>query len=370
MGLLLSSSLPAEEAWLERSREILESSKQQPMPQWLKEAMQPKADLGDFKRPEAKDLGLSNSPSNTPKGTMTYLFVSQSLGQETLREIVRENRGHKDRVIVFRGLPDGQSLKGFVSGLKFLIEGIDRMELSPITIDPERFARYGITHVPAIVREDDKGVRYTVRGSHEVAWLDRQIPLSPGSRDFGQRGETVLVSEPDLLEHVKERARRFDWAGYKKEAQARFWKEVRFETLPEAKADREFWVDPTFTVPRDLKDTRGHLIAFPGQRVNPLKTLPFHQKLLVFNGTRAAQVDRVSLEIKKETPYRVTLITTEVNPQSGWDGLLLLEKRLGARVFLMNPALRKCFKLEATPAIVEAVNHQFRVRELGMERGG
>lgn len=370
IGLLMNSSLLADEAWLERSREILESSKQQPMPEWLHEAMHPKTDVGGFIPPKPMYLGLSHSETIEPKGPRTYIFVSQSLGQEMLREIVWENRGHKDRVIVFQGFPEGQSFKGFVASFRYLIEGMDRKEIPPITIDPERFVQHGITQVPAIVRDDPKGNRHTVIGIHQVEWLDRQISVSPGSRDYGRRGETVAISEPDLLEKVKERARNFNWAAYKQDAQANFWQDVHFESLPEAKSDREFWIDPTFTVPRDLKDTKGHLIAMAGQQVNPLETLLFHQKLIVFNGARPSEVDWVFAELNKEKLNRITLITTEIDRIEGWTGLQTLQKKLGARVFLLNPAIRKRFKLAATPSIVESVDRKFRIREIGMRNGG
>lgn len=369
-GLLMNSSLLAEEAWLERSREILESSKRQPMPEWLKEAMHPKADVGGFSPPKPMDLGLAHSETRDPKGPRTYIFVSQSLGQEMLREIVWENRGHKDRVMVFRGFPEGQSLKGFVAGFRSLIEGMERKDIPPITIDPERFAQYGITQVPAIVRDDPKGNRHTVIGIHQVDWLNRQTSVSPGSKDYGQRGETLSISESDLLEQVKERARTFNWAAYKQDVQDKFWQDAHFESLPEAKSDREFWIDPTFTVPRELKDAKGHLIAAAGQRVNPLETLPFHQKLIVFNGARPSEVDWVFAELNKENSNRITLITTEMDRNTGWSGLQLLQKKLGARVFLLNPAIRRRFKLAATPSIIESVDRKFRIREIGMRIGG
>ena len=180
----------------------------------------------------------------------------------------------------------------------------------------------------------------------------------------------MAISEPDLLERVKARARNFDLATYRKEVQTHFWHEVRFESLPQALSDREFWVDPSFTVPRDLRDRKGHLIAIKGQRVNPLKTLPFHQKLIVFNGTRPAEVDRVIQEIRNASTPQVTLMATEIKRISGWDGLKNLEMKVGIRVFLLTPDLRKRFKLAATPSLIEAVDHQFRIREIGMRKGG
>jgi conjugal transfer pilus assembly protein TraW len=367
-GVLVSPLLHAEEAWLERSREILESTRQQPMPMWLKDAMQPKVDVSGFKKPELKDLGMASDEKPSIAGPMTYIFVSQSLGQDTLREIVLENRGRKDRVIVFRGFQEGQSLKGFIGGFRSLIQGLDRKEIPAITIDPERFTQFGITQVPAIVITDGKGFATQVSGIHEMEWLERQRSLSPEIRDFGVRGETVAISEPNLLLQVKERFQKFDWASYQKNAQTAFWQSTHFESLPQAEKDREFYVDPTFTVSRDIRNTKGHLIAIAGQRVNPLGTFPFRQKLIVFNGTRPEELTAVVRELQADPSKRVTLIISEMDRSSGWKGLQNLQQQLGSRLFLLTPDLKKRFKLEATPCIVEAKDQQFRVREIGMGR--
>jgi conjugal transfer pilus assembly protein TraW len=129
-------------------------------------------------------------------------------------------------------------------------------------------------------------------------------------------------------------------------------------------------VDPTFTVSRDIRNTQGHLIAIAGQRVNPLGTFPFGQKLIVFNGTRPEELAVVERELKAESSKRVTLIVSEMDRASGWRGFQNLQQQLGSRLFLLTPDLKKRFKLEATPSVIEAKDQQFRVREIGMGRSG
>ena len=360
----------AEEAWLERSREILESTRQQPMPVWLKDAMQPKADVAGFKKPELKDLGMALGANPSSFSPIVYIFVSQSLGQDILQEIVQENRGRKDRVIVFRGFLEGQSLKEFIGGLKSLIQGLNRNEIPAITIDPERFTQFGITQVPAIVMTDGKGSISQVSGIHETTWLERQHALSPGIRDFGVRGGTVAMSEPDLLLQVKERFQHFEWTTYQKNVQKDFWQSAHFESLPQAQNDREFQVDPTFTVSRDIRNTQGHLIAIAGQRVNPLSRFPFQQKLIVFNGTQPEELAVVARELKADASKQVTLIISAMDRSSGWGGLQTIQRQLGTRIYLLTPDIRKRFKLEATPSVIEAKDEQFRIREIGMRRAG
>ena len=368
--LVFCPLLHAEEDWIRKSREILEGAKQKPMPQWLSEAMHPTADVAGIRKPAAKNLGFSSPASDKPGSPGTYIFVSQSLGLETLREIIWENRGHKDRLIVFRGFGEGQSLKEFIGGFRPLIQGIDRRELPPITIDPERFTKYGITSVPAIVRTDLHREAQVVRGIHDVEWLNRQVASQPSQNDYGIRGETIDISEPDLLLQVKERFRTFDWAGYQKKAQGDFWQETHFESLPEALKDREYWIDPTFTVSRDLRNTKGQLIAVTGQKINPLTNFPFHQKIIVFDATRVSQIQAIESELKKEPTRRVTLIATGIDRTLGWKGYESLQQRLGSRVFLLTPDIRKRFKLSVTPSMVEAKDQRFLIREIGMGVAG
>ena len=212
MGLLHGNIALGDEAWLDKSRTILEESRQRPLPDWLREAMTSKTEVSDMLRPTSKELKLVPDPSRNPHSPATAILVSYSMGSETLKDIIYENRGHKDRVIVFRGLPEGQALKEFVGGFRSLLGGLDPSEIPPITIDPERFTRFGVTQVPALIREEQKGEATIVRGTSQVEWLERQIAMGHGGRDLGVQGDTVPVSEPDLMEAVKQRARNFDWA--------------------------------------------------------------------------------------------------------------------------------------------------------------
>jgi conjugal transfer pilus assembly protein TraW len=365
--LLQSSGALAEEAWLEKSRAILEESRQRPLPDWLREAMEPPSDISGIQKPNPRHWGLSPNPSPNPKNPTTAILVSFSLGPETLKAIFHENRGHQDRVIVFRGLPEGHSFKDFVGGLRSLLQGLDRHEIPPITIDPERFSRFGVTRVPVLIREEPEGNATIVRGISQVDGIERQVSLGHGGQDLGVHGKTVEVSEPDLMETVKQRGRTFDWAQYQHAVQGDFWLKVPFESLPEAQKDREYRIDPTFTASRDIRDGQGRLIVMAGQKANPLDTLPFHQTLIVFNPMRPQEIRWIKAFIPSEPHRRLTLMATHVDRSRGWKGFEDLQKQIGSRVFLLTPDIRKRFRLSATPAVIDAEGRAFRIREIAME---
>ena len=367
MGFLVNGPAFSDEAWLERSGAILEEARRQPLPDWLRNTLDRKPDLAGIKRPTPEDLGLSPPKENRAQGPVAYIYVSFSMETETLKAILQENRGHRDRVMVFRGLPEGQSLKAFAGSFKELLAGINRHEIPPIAIDPERFQRHGISRVPAITLEHGNELQAMVQGIHQVDWLERRRVSDKSIRNFGVRGETTEIQEPDLMERVKARFRTFDWAGYQREARETFWQQTRFEALPEAKIDRVFWMDPTVTAPHDIQDDQGRTIVPAGHKVNPLDTLPFHQKLIIFNPTRVGQVTAVQKELKQAPKQLTLLIATEIDRSGGWKTFQELQQKVGTRVYLLTPDIRKRFKLETVPTVVEAEGRQFRMREVGME---
>ena len=111
---------------------------------------------------------------------------------------------------------------------------------------------------------------------------------------MGDRGETLSIVEPDLVELMKKRVAAIDWEAKKKAAVENFWKNKTFEVLPTAEVDRTRTVDLTITVPTDIRDLAGNLIRRAGERINPLDIRPLTQTMLIFNAANRVEVDRVA----------------------------------------------------------------------------
>jgi Type-F conjugative transfer system pilin assembly protein. len=363
----------ADEHWLTRSQRILQALEGQPRPNWLngqaeqmdmKYQAQQVLEASQAIRADALSTrstklasGLPTTSSNKP---VTLLFVSFSLGENTLKQLFEEAAGRDDVLLVFRGPKPGQKLPALMADLKRLLKGID--PLPNIVIDPTRFQRWSVSSVPDIVVEQDRKARLHVRGVSSLSWLDEQLKAGKQG-DLGTMGDVGEIAEIDLLEEIKRRMAAIDWKQKQQQAIARFWEQQKFEDLPTAPADRDRTVDLTIIAPRDLTAPNGQLIIRAGQTVNPLDKMPFGLCLMVFDATVPAQVEliqRISCQDKKA---RVLYLATDLPRQDGWEHLKTLETTLQAPVYLLTPDVRSRFQLQHVPAIVEQSGNRLLISE-------
>ena len=193
------------------------------------------------------------APPN-PQGEQTYIFVSYSLSEEVLKDIMLRHGNRSDVTVVMRGVPDGMNVPDGVKKMQLLATSIT--PAASLIIDPPLFDEYDIQQVPAVVRvgrtpskldmnlKDPNGRRYApmvakVTGLHNDEWLLDQI--ENGERgDLGVRGDVKEIAEPNLIDEMKRRVALIDWQKKKEEALQRFWKNQKFRKLfknPRAKPD-------------------------------------------------------------------------------------------------------------------------------------
>jgi conjugal transfer pilus assembly protein TraW len=370
----------AEDDWLSRSHAILDAAGQASRPAWLEGG--PAAETA---RRDAAALLRSGgppglgAPGSEPGSTLPpdrprefVLYVSMSLGESALKDLFDAAAGRDDLLLVFRGVRPGQRLPDFLRDLQPLLKGLDPRTPPRIVIDPTRFRAAGVSVVPTLTLEEHGRVRARVRGVTGVDWFRSRLDgmNTPDSvtacevLDLGQQGPTRAIAEVDLLAEMQRRLAGIDWAAQKQAALARFWTRQAFQDLPEATAGRERSIDPTVTAPREVVGPDGTVLVRAGQRVNPLERLPFRQRLVVFDATRPPQVDLARRLGREAGDRRVVFLATRLDRQAGGDGLQALESALGAPVFLLTPELRARFGLEAVPAVIEAQDRVFRVREM------
>lgn len=366
-------AVQAEEAWLQRSQDILQALEGLPRPDWLngqseqldvKRQAQQVLDASQAIRAETLSTrsttlagGLPTTTSNKP---LSLLFVSFSLGESALKGIFEEAAGRDDVLLVFRGPKPGQKLPALMADLKRLLNGIE--PLPNIIIDPTRFQRWSVTSVPDIVVEQEGKSRLHVRGVSSLSWLDQQLKAGKQG-DLGTLGDVSEIAEIDLLEELKRRMAAIDWKQKQQQAIARFWDQQKFENLPTAQADRDRTMDLTITAPRDLAAPNGQLIIRAGQTVNPLDKMPFGLCLKVFDAMVPAQVELIQHQSCQDKKARVMYLATSLPRQSGWDNLKHLETTLKAPVYLLTPDVRSRFQLQQVPAIVEQSGNHLVVHE-------
>lgn len=323
------------------------------------------------------------TPPN-PNGEQTFIFVSYSLSEDVLKDIIERNAHRSDVTLVMRGVPEGMRIDNGMLKLQTLIN--EAKSSVALVLDPPLFDVYGITQVPAVVRagrtpskslmnpNDPKGRRYAtmvakVEGLHNDRWLLEQIEA--GERgDLGLQGNVKEIAEPNLIDEMKKRVAAIDWDKKKKEAIKRFWKKQTFKVFPTAEKGRVREIDPSILVERDLKDLAGRPIRRAGDIVNPLQIRPFTQTVLIFNPLSEDEMARVAAFRKayeEAGKLNLVLIATQMDKEKSWEGYKSLTDKLDAHVFMMTPEIEYQWHIEKTPAVITADNnrHLFLVEELG-----
>jgi len=365
---LCGQGAQAEEAWLTRSQNILNSLAGQSRPAWLDgqpnqaDARQQAVDIVNAAKPVILDsLSATRTPlTNDIRKPLRVMFVSFALGESVLKGIFQEASGQDDVLLVLRGPKPRQKLQDLFAELKVLLKDID--PVPNIVIDPTRFQKWAVTAVPEIVVEEHDQASLRVKGVTSLAWLkSRQAAGRQG--DLGRFGAVYEIAEVDLLEEIKRRLAAIDWPQKQQQALARFWEQRRFEALHVAQEDRERLIDLTVTAPRDLIAPNGKLIIQAGQTVNPLDKMPLGLCLLVFDATQTAQIATVRQWSCRDKKARVMYLATALSRRDGWEGLKALETVLQAPVYLLTPDVRERFQLQKTPALVEQSGNRVVVRE-------
>ena len=359
-------SAHADEPWLTRSQNILNSLEGQPRPTWLDnnpyqdQAQRHALDIVKDAKPIALDsLSALQKPLNNGK-PLQVMFLSFSLGESVLKGIFEEASGQEDVLLVFRGPKPQQKLPGLFAELKVLLKDIN--PVPNIVIDPIRFQKWAVSTVPEIVVEDQGKASIRVKGVTSLTWLKSRQDVGQQG-DLGRFGEVYDITEFDLLEEIKRRLATIDWPQKKQQALARFWEKRTFEALPNAQENLQRMVDLTMTAPHDLLAPNGKLIIQAGQTVNPLDKMAFGLCLIVFDATQKAQVDTVQQWSCWDKKARVIYLATQLPRQDGWEGLKAMEQVLKAPVYLLTPDVRQRFQLQKIPALVEQSGNKIQVQE-------
>lgn len=185
------------------------------------------------------------------------------------------------------------------------------------------------------------------------------------ARDLGVIGPTWPIGEAHLLQEIQQRLRAQEASG----ELARHWETVRRQAqqqleqpepvagLQTTRTARTFYVDPSYTLRRNVVDADGHLLFAAGSRHNPLDILPLSRHLLLFDGRDARQA-RLARRLFRHYQQRLTLILVA----GSW---LKLRQRWRQPVFYdQHGLLSRRFALRQVPALISQEGARLRVDEL------
>ncbi len=274
------------------------------------------------------------------------LFVSASMGDEGLKRAFGAASGDPDVTIVFRGALPGETFTQVGRRLARLLEDIDPKP--NVAIHPRSFRDHRVTSVPTII---EPATGTVIRGT-VLAETFRERAEDTTETDLGTVGPVSDIVEPDLALLIKERIAGIDVERRAKESVASYWKRAPFIDVPKARERRVRRLDPTITTENDLRDHEGRLLTPAGSRINPLATLPFTSRLLIFDGTDPAEREWAKEQIRSDR--KTILITTRIDRGVGWPAWKELHQALGLPVYLLQARIAERFALEVTPTMIEA----------------
>jgi len=185
------------------------------------------------------------------------------------------------------------------------------------------------------------------------------------AEDLGVIGPTYEIAERDLIAVIQDRLRRMERTGELARMEESYKRRVidgieRPKPVPginPTETARTFYIDPTFTLDRNIQDEHGRILYPAGTKINPFDYDRMSKVLLFFDGRDKKQVDFAKrFMAESRTPVKPILVAGEP---------LKLMREWKREVFYdQGGALSKRFSITQSPAVVSQEGKRLRIDEI------
>lgn len=184
------------------------------------------------------------------------------------------------------------------------------------------------------------------------------------AEDMGTVGRTYPVAEPDMIEWIKARAATMmqngEWDNIQKKAIQTATDRIKnpqaVPNITDATSHKEWFYTPYVDVSKDIKDTKGNVIAKAG-RYNALRYKPMDVRLVFINGNNEKQVEW-ALAKNNESDIRTKIVLTQ-------GSFLDLDKKYKVWFYYdQNGTYTSKLNIKHVPALVEQQGTQIKITEL------
>ncbi len=184
--------------------------------------------------------------------------------------------------------------------------------------------------------------------------------------DLGTVGPTYAITEPHLLRMIEQRLREKEQSGelarLQQAARERGIAAVRQPApvagLSPTRQSRTFYVDPSFTLDRNVFDDKGNLMFAAGTRKNPLEVVTLSRQLLFFDARDKMQVASASALMVRNPGGRIKPILT------GGSYLDLMKSWRIPVYYDQHGVLTRRLGIAQVPALVSQEGLRLRIDEL------
>ncbi|ELA9367471.1 hypothetical protein QUN99_003361 [Vibrio parahaemolyticus] len=307
------------------------------------------------------------SPNETAiSEDITYkILISDAMGKRDIKALLRDLGHRSDVVFVVRGLlPKERTINDVGIRIINLVKGFD--PVPNVLLDPRPFQTVDAKLAPQILMYKGDELLSSATGLANPNYLKEQYEKGKSGNlgNLGNFGAVVTITERDITEVIKERMEALDKEQLIADAKNRYWDNVQFFGLPNATESQVREFAPLVTVEKDMFAPDGQLIAFKGQHFNTLNTMPFTQRLVIFDATNPEQVEFV--KALPHSSLRTKYITTRYDRSLKWDAVKSIETKLGSPVYQLKPDVIQAFNIKVVPSVIVADNKRkvFRIEEV------
>lgn len=185
------------------------------------------------------------------------------------------------------------------------------------------------------------------------------------AEDLGVIGPTYEIAERDLIAVIQDRLRRMERTGELARMEESYKRRVidgieRPKPVPgiyPTETARTFYIDPTFTLDRNIQDEHGRILYPAGTKINPFDYDRMTKALLFFDARDERQVE-FAKRFMAEYPMPVKPILI------GGEPLKLMREWRREVFYDQGGALSKRFSITQSPAVVAQEGKRIRVDEI------
>lgn len=193
------------------------------------------------------------------------------------------------------------------------------------------------------------------------------FPLMVSAADLGVFGQTYPILEMDFLEYIQMKLNDMQKNGEMRAVQNRFRENVArhsdrpmpVRNISRSMSNKSWTIDPSITVPYDMKDLNGRIFAKAGTIINPLKYITIHHPMFFIDGDDPAQIQWINQIIKQERQdIKLVLVNGSVS-----DTVKIIQQPV---YFDQEGRLTTKFHIQHVPATVSQQGKHLLIQEMAI----
>lgn len=200
-----------------------------------------------------------------------------------------------------------------------------------------------------------------------IIYLLSLTTITSHAMDLGEMGPVYRIKETNLLHFFYEKLQYLSKTGKVSELQQKFAKRIEHNittpagiNLPKALKNSTRLFNPSITLPKDIKNEQGIIIAKSGMMINPLNYIKLSKELVFINGDNANEISFAEQKLNENLNNKIILVNGNIKQVN------LKLKSIAPVYFDQNARLINSFNITATPSVIKQVANRLQITEVAL----